>query len=196
MSPTLNDLSVKIRAFVRAVVDENPETAPDGVITRERAVVHCLQIAWADAVRAEWRKFVAEGPYQKEYEAAIMLMKEDRYEGGDKEPICCLPGRKASVCTVDEKECIAVDYTMAAVTPLSAIYLEKVLQAIRVAKHAGCQTSDDIEKLRTALQFYADPKSRETKGHPQIDADDTPLNHDGGEIARKALGNGNASGGQ
>lgn len=43
------------------------------------------------------------------------------------------------------------------------------------------------ERLREALTFYAEPKSWEADGHPQIDADTVPVTRDGGRRARAAL---------
>lgn len=47
--------------------------------------------------------------------------------------------------------------------------------------------SDDIERLRAALEFYADPKTWKPNGHPQIDADTKLIVRDGGDVAREAL---------
>lgn len=57
----------------------------------------------------------------------------------------------------------------------------------RVADQAA-----EIERLRGALEFYADPKTWKTNGHPQIDADLKPIVRDGGDVARKALKGGAA----
>jgi hypothetical protein len=41
--------------------------------------------------------------------------------------------------------------------------------------------------LYQALAFYASEENWRTRGHPQIDADDTPIRHDRGHVARAAL---------
>lgn len=42
--------------------------------------------------------------------------------------------------------------------------------------------------VRDALKFYADFETYETKGHPQIDADQMPIKKDWGRLARTVLG--------
>ncbi len=43
------------------------------------------------------------------------------------------------------------------------------------------------DKLREALAFYANPKTYEPQGHPQIDYEITAINSDRGKRARAAL---------
>lgn len=43
------------------------------------------------------------------------------------------------------------------------------------------------ERLRKVVEFYADGENWTTKGHPQIDANDTVMNYDRGKKARAAL---------
>lgn len=47
-----------------------------------------------------------------------------------------------------------------------------------------------INELEEALSFYANVKSWETTGHPQIDADLIPARRDNGELARHVLNQG------
>lgn len=58
----------------------------------------------------------------------------------------------------------------------------------------ACQDAEARERsmeedaLKEALAFYADPATYAAPGHPQIDADLTPINLDNGKKARTALG--------
>lgn len=45
----------------------------------------------------------------------------------------------------------------------------------------------EVKRLRSALEFYADPKTWTPNGHPQIDSDTKPIVRDGGKVAREAL---------
>lgn len=45
-----------------------------------------------------------------------------------------------------------------------------------------------LASLRAALEFYADPKNWQPRGHAQIDADTVPVQQDKGATARRALG--------
>ena len=53
--------------------------------------------------------------------------------------------------------------------------------------------SQERDRLRAALEFYAAAASWETRGHPQIDADTVPTRKDCGQVARAALGRNPAS---
>lgn len=170
-NPTLFDLVKMVCAFVRDTIEANPQVKPDSAgITKDRAVVMCLQMAWADSVRGEFYNYMKTSPYKAEHAVAIKLMKSDRYSDGESEPICGLPGQKARVCVVDGKECICFDHSMSVVTPLSAIYLQKVLEAREIARDIG--DSDRVEKLKTAIQYVLDDEpsgipraSSETRDH-------------------------------
>ena len=66
--------------------------------------------------------------------------------------------------------------------------------ALNNAKREAGRLKEDLaeERLRCwqltqALKFYADPDAWKTRGHPQIDAHDTPINRDQGATAREAL---------
>ncbi|MFH1806844.1 MAG: hypothetical protein ABID63_18340 [Pseudomonadota bacterium] len=48
--------------------------------------------------------------------------------------------------------------------------------------------AEENERLRAALEFYADPVTWRTVGHPQIDWENKPILKDQGERAREALG--------
>lgn len=108
--------------------------------TVDREVVKLLQIAWAESVRAEWQAFVDVDPELKaQHAVAKELMIEDGYTMGQ-EPICGLPGVKPMVAIVDGKEAVCIDYSMAQVTPLSAIYVNKV----RIVQSAAARVSKDL----------------------------------------------------
>lgn len=60
-------------------------------------------------------------------------------------------------------------------------------QNCRKAAETIKTTSAEIKRLRSALEFYADPKTWTPNGHPQIDSDTKPIVRDGGKVAREAL---------
>lgn len=61
------------------------------------------------------------------------------------------------------------------------------LGAVEDLYHELTTARTENERLEGVLGFYADPENWRTKGHPQIDAMDTPVRHDKGKVAREAL---------
>jgi hypothetical protein len=102
-------------------------------ISMEGAVTRLLMVAWADAVRAEWQAHVDTVPDMAAKAAvAKELMIADGYDMN--EPIVMAPGMKPAIAPVDGKEAICVDYCMAQVSPLSALYMVKVVEALGIAE--------------------------------------------------------------
>lgn len=115
--------------------------------TVDRAVVRMLGVMWANAVRAEWMAFVDADPELKaQHAVALELMKDEGYTM-DTDPVCMLPGMKPMVAVVDGKESVCVDYCLSQVTPLSAIYVNRVRlvqsAAARVAKRLAEEAAKD-----------------------------------------------------
>jgi hypothetical protein len=108
---------------VRAIAEANGANDGESV---DRMVVRMLMVAWADAVRAEWKAYVDADPELKaQHAVAGVLMSNDGYDGT--EPVVCgVPGAKPFVCVVDGKESICLDWSMRQAVPLSAIYVDKV----------------------------------------------------------------------
>lgn len=107
-------------------------------MTIDRFVVSTLGWAWSEAVRAEWRNFIAQTADEELKRHAALgekLMIEAGYGAqGMAEPICMLPGLKAMIASIDGKECLCLDASMVGATPLSAIYMNKVREAVALAK--------------------------------------------------------------
>lgn len=128
--------------------------------TVERVVVKLLGLAWANAVRAEWQAFVDADPELKaQHAVAKELMREDGYTM-EQDPICGLPGAKPMVAIVDGKEAVCLDHSMAQVTPLSAIYVNKV----RIVQSAAARASKALmeEAAKTPAQWPIKIASGET----------------------------------
>lgn len=124
----------KVLDAVRAIVLSEGVDANQGE-TVERAMVKLLGLAWCESVRAEFQVFVDMDPELKaQHAVALELMREDRY---DNDPICMQPGMKAWIVKVDNQEAVAVDYCLAQVMPLSAIYVNRV----RIVQSAAARVS-------------------------------------------------------
>lgn len=128
--------STDVLDMVRAVATVNGVDTAQGE-TIDRATVKLLSIAWGDAVRAEWQAFVDADPELKaQHAVAKELMREDGYTM-EPEPICGLPGAAPLVAKVDGLDAVCFDHSMAQVTPLSAIYVNKV----RIVQSAAARLS-------------------------------------------------------
>lgn len=94
-----------------------------------------LAIAWSEAVRAEWRDYVATDP---ELTAQVAIAEElMRADGYTSDPVCMPVGQKPMIATVDGREAVAVDYCMGNVMPLSAIYTDRVRTVQSAAARVG-----------------------------------------------------------
>jgi hypothetical protein len=140
------EASEKIITFTKALVEENKDDFPQSHF--ERTLSNCLQIAWADSIRAEWQKVLDANPDMKPMLAAakemIKLAGYDEKQFGD--PICMPPGMKAMICMVDKVEAVCIDYTMSFATPLSAIYVDKVREALDIADKVKALSEKAEEK--------------------------------------------------
>lgn len=109
--------------------------------TVDRAVVRMLAVMWADAVRAEWQSFVDADPELKaQHAVGKELMRADGFDVADS--ICGLPGHKPFVAVVDGKEAVCYDWSMRQVTPLSAIYTDKV----RTVQNAAARVAQALKE--------------------------------------------------
>lgn len=129
------DVSDKIRTLALGIVQND---AKDGLIGGQipvgRAVVVCLQMAWADAIRDELKTAldaaVAAGNTKiaDSWGIAQIWMRREHTYLDDIDPICMQPGAKPQVIMVDGKESVSLEHSMASGIPLSAVYLNKVTE--------------------------------------------------------------------
>lgn len=134
--------SNRVRAFVRDIAVQNPH--PDQ--PESRTVIAILAQAWGAAVRVEWHDFVAADPeLTAQIAVARELMRADGYTM-EAEPLCGLPGIKPAVATVDGKECYCADHSMVQVTPLSAIYVNKVREVMDAAARVSQALAEEAAK--------------------------------------------------
>lgn len=135
----------KVLEAVRAIAMADGVNTDQGE-TVARAMVKLLGIAWCHAVRQEWQAFVDADPeLQAQHAVALELMREDGFTMAD-EPICGLPGQPASVVKVDGIETVCVDYCMPQVTPLSAIYVDKVRTVQSAAARVSKRLMEEAAK--------------------------------------------------
>lgn len=131
----MTDPNTKVLEAVRAIAEAHGANNGETV---DHMVIRMLAVAWGNAVRAEWQAFVDADPDLKaQHAVAEELRREDGYTM-EQDPICMVPGTKPSVAVFEGKEIVCIDYSMTQVTPLSAIYVNKVRivqsAAARVAK--------------------------------------------------------------
>ena len=135
----ISDLSAKVRAGATALISKSFEVPTDfnPALTPERQLIAVLALAWVEAVQAEWQKWVADHPgLQEAYETAVVMMREDGYDG---DPVCGLLGVDPSYAMVDGKKAVSFQHSMPQALPLSAIYLDKVKAVV-----------DAVEKVAAA----------------------------------------------
>lgn len=121
--------SAAIRAFAQELLSD---TTPPQWGTVDRLIVMSMQVAWADAIRQEWKAHVEATPSLQGYlEVAKAMMLNDGYNMDD--PIVGVPGAVPMVAKIDGHEAVCYNHSMNGATTLSAVYLSKVLAVMRVA---------------------------------------------------------------
>ncbi len=139
--PGASDVDRVIQA-ARDLVAQGPELQQPA----SRSVINMLAVAWCEAVRGEWRDFVAANDeLTAQIEVARELMRADGYVM-ENEPICGLPGVPVQVAKFDGRDCYCIDHSMVQVTPLSAIYVNRVREVMNAAATVSKRLAEEAAK--------------------------------------------------
>ena len=133
------DAADKIAALARDYIEAHYRdiVGEFSVDTKGDVLRRCLQIAWANSIRADWEAIVLRSPGGK---AKLEVTKKkimDEHLGHNL--IINFPGIEAQVCKVDGENAVCVEAAMDMVYPLSAFYFRRVSEA--------CVTADLVHAV-------------------------------------------------
>jgi hypothetical protein len=133
-APSYAELSAELRKLARPLAECIVAVVTPDTLTVDRAVINLLHTAFLDAIRQEWYSAAKEADLESHLAVAREWMKTDGYGDHLGDPVCGLPGLRPYICTVDGKEAVCIDMLPHPLTPLSAIYTNKVREAVEIAE--------------------------------------------------------------